>query len=86
MHYRVELATAARRQLRDLPPTVQDRVLAALGRLVDDPRSQAAKLRGSRHGLWRSRVGRDYRLVYEVDDRLEVVTVVWIGNRRDAYR
>jgi len=28
----------------------------------------------------------DYRILYEVDDRSQVVTVVKIGHRRDVYR
>jgi mRNA interferase RelE/StbE len=34
---------------------------------------------------WRIRVG-DYRVIYEVDDEQQMVTVVHIGHRRDVYR
>ena len=34
---------------------------------------------------WRIRVG-SYRVVYEIDDELQVVTVLHVGHRRDVYR
>jgi mRNA interferase RelE/StbE len=38
------------------------------------------------HGVWRVRVAKDYRIVYQVDDGLLVVLVVDAGHRREIYR
>jgi len=35
--------------------------------------------------LWRVREG-DYRMVYYIDDKEKMITVVRIGHRRDVYR
>jgi len=43
------------------------------------------RLRGSLAGYWRYRVG-DWRVVYEVDDENERITVLLIAHRRDVYR
>lgn len=45
--------------------------------------SGCLKLTG-RNG-WRIRGG-DYRIIYEIDDKQEMVTVLHIGHRRDVYR
>ena len=34
---------------------------------------------------WRIRIG-DYRVIYNINDRELLVTVVRVGNRRDIYR
>ncbi|MFB2978067.1 type II toxin-antitoxin system RelE/ParE family toxin [Microseira sp. BLCC-F43] len=31
------------------------------------------------------RIG-DYRVIYEIDDTQQIVTVLHVGNRRDVYR
>jgi mRNA interferase RelE/StbE len=82
--YRVELTSAAARELRKLDRQDADRVTAAIRKLEDDPRPHGAtKLSG--RGEYRIRVG-DHRVIYEIDDSKVVVTVIKIGNRRDVYK
>lgn len=38
-----------------------------------------------RENSWRIRV-RDYRIIYQVDDANETVTVTDVGDRRDVYQ
>ena len=84
MKYRLDITEAARKQLRRLDSSVQDRILAAVRGLADTPRPHGClKLRGERS--YRIRVG-DYRIVYEIHDRIVTVLVVGIGNRKDIYR
>lgn len=84
MTYRIEIAPAAARQLRKLDPTARRRVQAAIELLSTEPRpSGARKLVGD--DAWRVRTG-DYRIVYEIHDRVLVVLVVAVGHRRDIYR
>ncbi len=73
---RVELAPAAQRQLRRLPPGDAARLRGPILALAIDPRPPGSmKLAGS--AVWRLRVG-DLRVVYliEHDDRLIVVLKV----------
>jgi mRNA interferase RelE/StbE len=42
------------------------------------------KLRGALSGLYRYRIG-DYRIVYSVESKIRIISVVWIGKRKDAY-
>jgi len=71
--YRVDLAPAAQRQLRRLPPGSAAQLRAPILALALDPRPPGAvKLAGS--DLWRIRVG-DCRVIYaiDVDHRLLIV-------------
>jgi mRNA interferase RelE/StbE len=84
MTYRVEVASAAVRQLRKLDPPARRRIQAAIELLGEQPRpGGATKLVGG-EGEWRVRTG-DYRIVYEIHDSMLLVLVVAVGHRRDIY-
>jgi len=84
--YRVEFTDSAERELDRLHPTMRHRVRARLDALADQPRPRGVvALKGDLHGLWRLRVG-DCRVVYEMDDRQETLTIAAIGHRGAVYR
>lgn len=85
MAYRVELLPAVRREFRAFDSLARERILRALVKLETDPRPAGAKKLAGREDLWRIRVG-DYRVVYEIRDRILVVLIVRIAHRREAYR
>jgi mRNA interferase RelE/StbE len=82
--YRVELTTAAARQVKKLPRPARDRVLDAIEDLGEEPRPHGAKKLVGETTAWRVRVG-DYRVIYDVFDDELVVTVVRAAHRRDVY-
>jgi mRNA interferase RelE/StbE len=83
--YRVVFTPAADRQLGKLPHQAREMVAAAIVTLASNPRpSGAVKLAGA-VDLWGIRV-RDYRVIYTIVAREQVVTVVKIGDRKDVYR
>ena len=84
MTYRVEVAAAAARQLRQLDRSGQRRVQAAIELLADEPRPSGAKKLVGGNGEWRVRTG-DYRIVYEIHDNVLVVLVIAVGHRREIY-
>jgi mRNA interferase RelE/StbE len=82
--YRVELERAPAKALTDLPRADQRRIVARLDALATDPRPPGVvKLAGTVG--YRVRQG-DYRIVYVVDDGLQVVTVTRIAHRKQVYR
>lgn len=83
--YRIEVAPAAARQLRKLDHPARRRVQAAVELLAADPRPPGARKLVGGEGEWRVRTG-DYRIVYEVHDRVLRVLVLAIGHRREVYR
>ncbi len=42
------------------------------------------KLKGKLDGLYRYRIT-DYRIVYSISDEIKIISIIWIGKRKDAY-
>jgi mRNA interferase RelE/StbE len=82
--YKVELRRRVRQSLDKLPEKDHRVVITALESLKQEPRPRGVeKIRGIE--LWR--IGRgDYRAIYYINDREQIITVVRIGHRRDVYR
>jgi mRNA interferase RelE/StbE len=84
MTYEVILPKSASKALDRLPDEIAVRILDAVARLKSQPRPPGCKkLKGE--NAWRIRVG-DYRVIYEIHDKILQVIVVAVGNRRDVYR
>jgi mRNA interferase RelE/StbE len=76
---------SAERDLRRLPRALFERVNERILALRDDSRPPGArKLAGALEG-WQVRVG-DYRILYQVDDDAQTVTIVRVKGRREVYR
>lgn len=84
MTYAIVFLRRAQKDLGNLPNTEYEQVRDAIADLANNPRPPGCKKLSGRDG-WRIRIG-DYRVIYEINDKELVVTVVRIGNRRDIYR
>jgi mRNA interferase RelE/StbE len=82
--YRVDLSRRAEKDLERPPLRGAARVIAVLRGPAEDPRPPGAAKLVAVEG-YRVRAG-EYRMVYDVDDTGEVVTVYRIRHRREAYR
>jgi len=85
VRYTVEVSPAAGRQIRKLDRNTQQRVLARIEKLEEDPRPRDASKLQSPEELYRIRMG-DYRIVYHIEDDRLLVLIVRVGNRREIYR
>jgi mRNA interferase RelE/StbE len=85
MPYTVEFSPGVTREFRRLAREIQLRLRPRIDALAGNPRPSGAKKLYGGIELWRIRVG-DYRIVYEVRDKLLVVLVVRVAHRREAYR
>jgi mRNA interferase RelE/StbE len=83
--YTVELKPAAVRDLKAIPERERKRIKTRIDALAENPRPHGAKALQGGEGYLRIRVG-DYRIIYTVLDRLLLVVVIRVGNRRDVYR
>ena len=80
--HRVDLAPAAQRQLRRLPPGDAARLRGPIFALALERRPVGAtKLSGTE--FWRVRVG-DLRIVYFSDDAARVVVVLKVARRSES--
>lgn len=85
MSYTVEVAPAARRQIRRLPRIVQKRIIKKLEALEEDPRPPGVEKLSGGADFYRLRVG-DYRIIYRVEDQILWVLVLKVGDRKEVYR
>jgi mRNA interferase RelE/StbE len=83
--YAVELSRSAARELRRVPEPYHASIVRVLQRLEKDPRPSGCKKLAGSHGLFRIRVG-VYRVIYEVSDRIKLVMVERIADRKDVYK
>ena len=83
--YRVIVTATAVKERQKLDASIRQSIDKALQKLLENTRPAGAKkLSGSSHD-WRIRVG-DYRILYEVDDEGQLITVWRIAHRREVYR
>lgn len=85
MAYLVRVMPHAERALANLPKKICERVRGRIDALADHPRPHGVKKLQGFEDRWRIRVG-DYRVIYEIHDRVLLVLVVEIGHRREVYR
>lgn len=83
--YDLFISRQALKDIADLPKSVVPRVTRAIDALRFDPRPPGCKkLKGQLEQLWRIRVG-DYRVIYDIKDKVRVVEVREVGDRKDIY-
>jgi mRNA interferase RelE/StbE len=82
--YSLLILPRAQKELAKLPVSEYERVRDAIRSLAEAPRPPGSLKLSGREG-WRIRVG-DYRVLYDVDDKNQTVTVQHVGHRRDVYR
>ena len=85
MRYRIEVTRAAERDLRALPESVLKRVDAKILSLAGNPRPDGVRKLAGAESLYRVRIG-DYRIIYEIQDRVVLIVIVRVRHRGEAYR
>lgn len=85
MPYRIEYVGSAVKALRKLDRKIAQRLLSAIASLADTPRPHGSVTIKGGQGELRIRVG-DYRVIYEVQEKLVLVLVLRIGHRSDVYK
>ena len=84
--YEVRLTRSARKELGAVDSKDdRARLVAAMERLGSNPRPVGSVKLATSDSTYRILVG-NYRVIYEVLDRLVVVDVIKIGHRREVYR
>ena len=84
MKFQVILPKSVQKELDRLPDEIARRILARLAGLETNPRPpDVKKLKG--RDAWRIRLG-DYRVIYEIHDRVLQILVITVGHRREVYR
>ncbi len=83
--YRVDLGRGEAKDLDKLHGPIFERLIAALRGLAQNPRPFGYEPVEGSMGGYRGREG-DYRILYQINDEAQVVTVLRVRHRREAYR
>jgi mRNA interferase RelE/StbE len=86
MSYEVMVKPGVLRQTKKLELAIQVEVQAAIESLADNPRPDGCKKLKGEDSLYRIRVAKTYRIIYEIKDQKLIITVVKVGHRREVYR
>lgn len=83
--YLITVARSARKELEALDGKLVNRIFPKIENLSIELRPAGCrKLVGNKH-LWRLRVG-DYRIVYSIDDDNNLVDIIAVRDRKEAYK
>lgn len=73
------------KDLKTIPANMRARIRRAIERrLTTEPGEYGERLRKDLAGAWKLRVG-DYRIVFDLDPKRTLVTVLLIAHRRSVY-
>ena len=82
--YEVLLSKAARKRLSLLSTFIHNKIIEDLSALSSLPRPPGCKKLKGYKNAYRIRVG-DYRIIYEIEDKVLRILVMTIGHRKDIY-
>ena len=83
--YLIIISHSAEKDMDKLPSLALQRIAAAIDDLAVEPRPVGClKLKAQKENLWRVRVG-DYRIIYMINDSVEIVDVRRVRHRKDVY-
>ncbi|MBC6473792.1 MAG: type II toxin-antitoxin system RelE/ParE family toxin [Hormoscilla sp. GM102CHS1] len=85
MTYTVEIKPAAQRQIKKLTLSIQAQIIQELEELELDPRHPGVLKMSGEENTYRVRVSK-YRIIYEIYDRILLVSVIKVGHRSKIYR
>lgn len=84
MTYEVRFVRSAQKELKKLDNKEQVRLLKAIQKLSLHPKKGDVRpMVGST--AWRLRVG-NYRVIYDINDKVVLVLILKVGHRKDVYR
>lgn len=84
MEYRIIIEDSVFKILKKIHPSARTLILETIKQLGENPRPHGCKkLKGTE--AYRVRYG-DYRIVYTINDKEILITVVKIGHRKDVYK
>ena len=81
--YKLFIEKAVYKQLKNIPERDYQKVMASIAALANNPRPPGCKKLKGRPG-YRVREG-NYRVIYEINDKILTVTVIEAGNRKEIY-
>ena len=85
MAYDIGYTPAARRQIKKLERADQEQVIEHIDELSENPRRSGVKKLGGMVNIYRYRTN-DFRIIFEIDDRVPAIFILKVGDRKEVYR
>ncbi|MCL1492479.1 MAG: type II toxin-antitoxin system RelE/ParE family toxin [Pseudanabaena sp. Salubria-1] len=85
MSYEVQILPKAARQIKALSLEIRQDITLTIQSLANEPRPIGVKKLSGEKDIYRVRVG-NYRVLYQIIDKVLVVVFVSVGHRREVYR
>ncbi|HHF43274.1 MAG: type II toxin-antitoxin system RelE/ParE family toxin [Candidatus Aminicenantes bacterium] len=83
--YEIRWKHSVEKDLKEISPKEVRRILKSINSLANNPFPLQAKKLRTTERLYRIRVG-DYRVIYEVDKEMNVITIYYVRHQKDVYR
>ncbi|MEJ5198503.1 MAG: type II toxin-antitoxin system RelE/ParE family toxin [Anaerolineae bacterium] len=83
MSYRIEISPSAQREIRQLPGYVRAQAIQLIDALGQNPRPVRARELRDRENIFRIWLAGRWRIVYAVDDELQVVLILRVRRKED---
>ncbi len=83
--YKIELSKRSIKELKKLPKFQQKKIAVKIDRISKNPYSRNAKKLIGEKDLFRVRSG-DYRIIYQVKDKILLILILKIGHRKEIYK
>lgn len=83
--YRLIVKDKAFKELSKVHPSIGKRILLSIESLASEPRPRQSHRLSRSENSYRLRVG-DYRVLYQIDDKEQLVTIFKVGHRKEVYR
>jgi mRNA interferase RelE/StbE len=83
-NYKIQIRRSAEKEIERIPQADRRRIVERILALGAEPRPAGAK-KLSGEEKYRVRQG-NYRILYEIDDRIITIVVIRVAHRRDVYR
>ncbi len=83
--YKIVFQKSAGKALEALPRSVSERITLKINTLKENPRPQGVKKLVGSENLYRIRIG-DYRVVYSIFEKVLIIEIIRIGDRKDVYK
>ena len=86
MSYKVTYTAKARKDLKNLPPDIAQRIILSINGIRDDPYAHVKKIKGTkRHSLYTHSTC-EYRAIMDITEDRLLIMVMTTGHRSKIYR
>jgi mRNA interferase RelE/StbE len=82
--YSLQFKKSFTKDLLKLPSSLDNKLKKLFEFIKLNPYEKSIKLKGFEH-IYRLRLG-DYRLLFKIEDKEKIVTILAIGHRKDIYK